>query len=101
MATKDISISITTNVATKIVTTKGQGASFSLSGASAGTFTFQKELKDGSLINITDDAGNAIVISVLPTTINLWVGDGAVVHVLPAGIAGTLVVTATPLTSTP
>jgi len=100
MATKDVSVEITTNTTTKIVTTKGQGASLSLSGA-VGTFTFRKELPNGDLIDITDDAGNAIAITVLPTTINLWVGSGCVIHLLSAGMTGRLIVTALPLTSTP
>lgn len=98
MATNDIVVTITTNTTTLILTTSGQGVSLSLSGA-VGTFTLQKELPDGRVINFTDDAGTAVVITTIPTTINLWCGAGCKVHVLSAGMTGQLIVTALPLTA--
>ena len=96
---RDILVSITTNVSTFITTTEGQGVSLSLSGAGAGTFTMQKKLPNGTTISVTDDAGAAIVITTMPTTINLWLGAGCDLYVLSAGISGTLVVTANILKS--
>ena len=95
----NIEKSITTNTSTFINTTVGQGASLSFSGAGAGSFTIKKALNDGTLMDVTDDTGAAVVITVMPTTINLWVGSGTDLHVTSSGISGTLVVTSNPLKS--
>jgi len=100
MAFDIVSPPITGNTDTFIATTIGQGSSMSFSGQSAGTATVQKRLPNGTNIDITDENGAPLVISVFPTTVNVWVGAGCDISIKTESIAGTLLVTMLPLKST-
>ena len=99
MAHDIVSDPITTNTDTFIATTIGQGSSISLSGQTAGTATVQKRLPNGTNIDITDENGAPLVISVFPTTVNIWVGAGCDISVKTESISGTLLFTMLPIKS--
>lgn len=100
MAHDIVSDPITSNTDTFIATTIGQGTSMSFSGQTGGTATVQKRLPNGTNIDVTDLAGVPLIISVFPTTANIWTGAGCDISIKTESISGTLLVTMLPLKST-
>ena len=95
-----IELDITTNTTTDIgADSIGQGWSIQLRDATAGTFTFVEKDRAGTAEAVTDEAGNAISITAIPTNVNLFVGAGASIAIVSTLIGGTLKVICKPLKS--
>ena len=96
---KAIELIITTNTTTPIGSdSKWQGWSVQLRGVT-GTVTFLERSPSGIDALVTDDSGVVISITTFPTSINLWVGNGAEILVVTAGLTGQLSALFKPLRS--
>jgi len=96
----NIEKTITTNTTTFITTTIGQGVSLGFTGATSGNGAVKKLLNDGTTMDVTDDAGTALVVDLsADLTVNAWVGFGTDISIVTTSLVGTLVVTANPLKS--
>ena len=97
----NIEKTITTNTTTFIQTTIGQGASLSFSGATSGNAALKKLLNDGTAMDLTDDAGTPIIVTLgSDLLLNVWVGAGTDISVVTTSLVGTLIVTSNPLKAT-
>lgn len=97
MPGKDVVRKLTGSELVFLDTTRSNCLSLSFSGATGGSVNVLKKIPDGELINITDDSGVPLAISIFPTTTNIEVGLGCEVFIQGNAIVGTLVVTALPI----
>lgn len=100
MPTDIVLTPITTNTTTDApVDSIGTGWVVSLSGATSGTTTLQKKLPNGTIIDVTDNAGTAISTTSYPVTLKAEIGAGARLVILTETLVGTLDVALNPLKS--